>query len=253
MAFFLEPVGTPCRREVNRKCTGEGQAAFDIYRSRTFRYLKRWRTQLGYSSAGAGEDVWVAGKFKKPNTASVVLHWVSVWAMVLALHFGLQVVYGTGQYKAAFLAHSYAGLTVLGTVVVRLFLRVLFPWPKEEPEGSRFAGFAAQAAHWALYATMLLTPLTGWIVASSKGCCVKVPGLPSIDLLALGTTSGLPLNAKAAYDVHVFVVWSLFALIGLHVAAALFHHFVRRDGILIRMLPNATRSGSQTLRLARKH
>ena len=82
---------------------------------------------------------------------------------------------------------------------------------------------------------------------------MKVPGLPSIDLLALGTTSGLPLNAKAAYDVHVFVVWSLFALIGLHVAAALFHHFVRRDGILIRMLPNATRSGSQTLRLARKH
>jgi cytochrome b561 len=250
MAFFLEPVGTSRRREVNRQCSGEGRAAFNVYRSRTFRYFKRWRKQLGYSSASTAEDVQVAGKFKKPNTASVVFHWVSVWAMVLALHFGLQAVYGTGQYKAAFLAHAYAGLTVLGTVVVRLFLRVLFPWPKEEPEGSRLAGFAAQAAHWALYAMMLLTPLTGWIVASSKGCCVKVPGLPSIDLLALGTTYGLPLNAKAAYDVHVFVVWSLFALIGLHVAAALFHHFVRRDTILIRMLPNVTRFRS--LKLADK-
>jgi len=84
---------------------------------------------------------------------------------------------------------------------------------------------------------MLLVPLTGWIVASSMGCCMTVPGLPNIDLLAAGVSTGSPLNARAAYHVHVFFVWMLFAVIALHVLAALYHHFIARDVILIRMLP----------------
>jgi cytochrome b561 len=84
---------------------------------------------------------------------------------------------------------------------------------------------------------MLLTPLTGWIVASSMGCCMTVPGLPNIDLLGSGLSIGRPISAMTAYHVHVFFVWTLLALISLHVMAALFHHFVFRDPILVRMVP----------------
>jgi cytochrome b561 len=91
--------------------------------------------------------------------------------------------------------------------------------------------------HWTLYALMLLTPLTGWIVASKMGCCMTVPGLPNIDLLGSGLSIGRPISATTAYHVHVFFVWTLLALISLHVLAALFHHFVVRDTILIRMIP----------------
>jgi cytochrome b561 len=89
--------------------------------------------------------------------------------------------------------------------------------------------------HWTLYALMLLTPLTGWIVASEVGC-TAVPRLPNIDRLGSSFSIGHPVSAMT-YHVHVFFVWSLLALISLHVTAALFHHFVFRDTILVRMIP----------------
>jgi cytochrome b561 len=174
---------------------------------------------------------------KRPNIASVIAHWAAAWAMILALYFGLSAVYGNGPRQEIFAAHAYAGLTVLGLVVIRLFLRTLLPWPKEESEGSLTLKLIAEAMHWTLYALMLLTPLTGWIVASSMGCCVTVPGLANIDHLGSGFPIGRPISAMTAYQVHVFFVWTLLALISLHVMAALFHHFVFRDTILVRMIP----------------
>ena len=174
---------------------------------------------------------------KRPNIASVIAHWAAAWAMILALYFGLSAVYGNGPHQEIFAAHAYAGLTVLGLVVIRLFLRTLLPWPKEESEGSLTLKLIAEAMHWTLYALMLLTPLTGWIVASSMGCCVTVPGLANIDRLGSGFPIGRSISAMTAYQVHVFFVWTLLALISLHVMAALFHHFVFRDTILVRMIP----------------
>ncbi len=175
-------------------------------------------------------------QLKRPNIVSVIAHWGAAWAMILALYFGLSAVYGNGPRQETFAAHAYAGLTVLGLVVIRLFLRTLLPWP-EESGGSRIPKLIAEAMHWALYALMLLTPLTGWIVASSMGCCMAVPGLPNIDLLGSGLSIGRPIGGMTAYHIHVFLVWTLLALISLHVMAALFHHFVLRDIILIRMIP----------------
>ena len=169
---------------------------------------------------------------KRPNIASVIVHWGAAFAMILALYFG----YGNGPRQEAFVAHAYAGLTVLGLVVVKLFLRTLLPGPEEESGGSRISKLVAEAMHWALYALMLLTPLTGWIVASEVGS-MAVPRLPNIDRLGSGFSIGHPDSAMTAYHVHVFFVWSLLALISLHVTAALFHHFVFRDTILVRMIP----------------
>ena len=169
---------------------------------------------------------------KRPNIASVIVHWGAAFAMILALYFG----YGNGPRQEAFVAHAYAGLTVLGLVVVRLFLRTLLPGPEEESGGSRISKLVAEAMHWALYALMLLTPLTGWIVASEVGS-MAVPRLPNIDRIGSGFSIGHPDSAMTAYHVHVFFVRSLLALITLHVTAALFHHFVFRDTILVRMIP----------------
>jgi cytochrome b561 len=183
---------------------------------------------------------------KRPNMVSVIAHWAAAWAMILALYFGLSAVYGNGPRQETFAAHAYAGLTVLGLVVIRLFLRTLLPWPTEETEGSQILKLVAEAMHWALYALMLLTPLTGWIVASSMGCCMAVPGLPNIDLLGSGLSIGRPVSAMTAYHVHVIFVWTLLALISLHVMAALFHHFVFRDTILVRMIPVLGRRAGST-------
>jgi cytochrome b561 len=69
---------------------------------------------------------------KRPNISSVMTYWAAAWAMILALYFGLSAVYGNGLRQEAFAAHAYAGLTVLGLVFIRLFVRTLLPWPKEK-------------------------------------------------------------------------------------------------------------------------
>src|SRR5262245_27708296 len=82
---------------------------------------------------------------KRPNIVSVIAHWGAVWAMILALYLGLSAVYGNGPRQEAFVAHAYAGLTVLGLVVIKLFLRTLLPWPQEESGGSRIPKLIAEA------------------------------------------------------------------------------------------------------------
>src|SRR6202008_830534 len=160
---------------------------------------------------------------KRPNIASVIAHWAAGLAMIPALYFG----YGNGPLQEAFLSHAYAGPAVLGLVVVRLFLRTLLPWPEEEKGGPRISRLVAEAMHWTLYALMLLTPLTGWIVASEVGS-TAVPRLPNIVRLGSSFSIGNPVSVMT-YRVHVFFVWSLLALISLHVTAALFHYISCRD------------------------
>src|SRR5258705_673739 len=97
---------------------------------------------------------------KRPNIISVVAHWGAAWAMILALYFGLSAVYGSGPRQEAFVAHAYAGLTVLCLVVITLFLRTLLPWPNEESGGSRVTKLVAEAMDWTLFALLVLTALT---------------------------------------------------------------------------------------------
>ncbi|TWA97242.1 cytochrome b [Bradyrhizobium stylosanthis] len=177
------------------------------------------------------------GQARRPNLVSVAAHWAGAWLILLALYFGLSAVYGSGPREDAFVAHAHAGLTVLGLVVIRLFLRTMMPWPKAPSGSSGILHVVAEAMHWTLYGLMILTPLTGWIVASSMQCCMGVPGLPDLDALGSGIPLGHPARAMAAYHVHVLLVWSLLSLISLHVLAALAHHFIFRDPILVRMFP----------------
>lgn len=88
---------------------------------------------------------------------------------------------------------------------------------------------------------MFLISLTGWITASSFGCCIGVPGLPDINQLSLGTGGGDPADPAVAYSIHRVLPWALLALILLHVAATLFHHFIAQDETLTRMLPGPAR------------
>jgi cytochrome b561 len=73
--------------------------------------------------------------------------------------------------------------------------------------------------------------LLGWANASSRGWTVSLFGvIPLPALAATGSTLG-----HAMGDVHQVVAWALLGLVGLHIAAAVFHHFVLRDGVLRRM------------------
>jgi cytochrome b561 len=93
----------------------------------------------------------------------------------------------------------------------------------------------SRVTHFLLYAALVVVPLLGWINASSRGWTVRLVGVvPYPALSAPGSAFGNEMG-----DVHGILAWVLFALVGLHIAAALFHRFVLRDHVLQRMLPEA--------------
>ena len=178
-----------------------------------------------------------------PNIGSVTLHWLGSALVFLALLAGLFAVYFSSgccgaDRRIAYLLHGYAGLAVLGIVVLRLMFRARYSWPPTAHAATaRLGNMVAKIIHWTLYGMMILIPLTGWIMASGMGCCWSVPGLPDVNMLSLGISDRSLADIGAAYRVHVALVWIIIALIALHVSAALVHHHYHKNDILHRMLP----------------
>jgi cytochrome b561 len=162
------------------------------------------------------------------------LHWVIVGLLVV------QVTLGTiadglplGLDKLAVLArHKSFGITILGLAVVRLAWR-WFDRPPPLPAMPAWQLLAARVNHWALYALLFLLPVSGWLMSSASNYPVSWFGLAQLPDLV-----GPDRDAKEWFnDLHHFFIYSLYALAVLHVAAALKHQFVDRDGLLLRMLP----------------
>ena len=180
----------------------------------------------------------------RPNTGSVTLHWLGSALVFLALLAGLFAVYYSSgccgaDRRIAFLLHAYAGLAVLGIVVLRLMFRARYSWPHMALSKARLGDIVAKIIHWTLYGMMILIPLTGWIMASGMGCCWSVPGLPDVNMLSLGIGDRSLADIGAAYRVHVALVWIIIALIALHVSAALVHHQYHKNDILHRKIGRA--------------
>ena len=180
---------------------------------------------------------------KRPNAGSVTFHWLGAALVFLALLAGLFAVYYSSgccgaDRRIAFLFHAYAGLAVLGLVVLRLMFRAAYSWPDTVHSGTaRLGHIVAKIIHWTLYGMMMLIPLTGWIMASGMGCCWSVPGLPDVNLLSLGISNRSVADIGAAYRVHVALVWLIIGLVAVHVSAGLIHHHYHKTDILHRMLP----------------
>jgi cytochrome b561 len=97
----------------------------------------------------------------------------------------------------------------------------------------RWQEVAARLNHWALYVLLFALPLTGWLMSSAANRPASWFGLVQLpDFVAPDE------RLEEAFEAaHEFLVNALFALVGLHVAAALKHQFVDRDGLFLRMLP----------------
>lgn len=129
--------------------------------------------------------------------------------------------------------HFSFGVLILVVMAVRFLFRLLYPVPLDMPGSPLWERCAARATHLAFYFILLVGPFLGWASASAHKLPVDVFGIFLLPDVA-------PEKARwalTAGDVHSYMMWALLALIALHVAAALYHHFLRRDGVLRRMLP----------------
>jgi len=129
--------------------------------------------------------------------------------------------------------HFMLGLSVFILVAVRLATRLFSgPVPRIEPELPAWQERLSALAHLALYVFMIGMPVLGWFAVSAKGDPVVFLGrqLPTL----IGHDKSLYESLK---DIHETIGTVGYFLIGLHAAAALFHHYVMRDNTLRRMLP----------------
>ncbi len=102
------------------------------------------------------------------------------------------------------------------------------------PVPPRWQALLAKAAHIALYGLMIVLPLSGWLMLSAAGKPIPFFAWELPPLVAPSKSV-----AKAIAEVHETIASVGYALIGLHAAAALFHHYLLRDNTLRLMLPGA--------------
>jgi cytochrome b561 len=129
--------------------------------------------------------------------------------------------------------HISVGVLILFVAVLRLTWWAGHPEPPPEDGLPPRQVQSARAVHWLLYALLFVLPVLGWLNASWRGFPVIMFGLELPKLLATRAPGG-----GWTGDVHALLAtYGLLTLVGLHVAAALYHYFIRRDGVLQRMLP----------------
>lgn len=189
------------------------------------------------------------------TVVAIILHWAIAVAILGMIPLGwwmgeaLEQPATQAQAIAAFQLHKSIGLTVLALSVIRLAWRLMNPAPPL-PEGMKpWERLLAKAVHWAFYGIIVFMPLTGWLYVSTAWSvhdhrALDVPTLyfglfrvPHILGLA-GMSEDVRAALAAIFEFsHSKLAWGAIGLAVLHVAAALKHQFVDKDGLLGRMIP----------------
>lgn len=164
------------------------------------------------------------------------LHWV-IFILVLAM-LACGFVMGSlpeSMQGDAYRAHKLTGIIILGLMVFRLLWRWVNPTPVLPNTMPGWQKLAAWAVHALFYIVLFAMPLTGWILSTAAG---HAPVLYGIDIAL--PFPGISLDDSLATflgHVHEYGAFFLLALLALHIAASLKHHYIDHDDILKRMMP----------------
>lgn len=166
------------------------------------------------------------------------LHWLMAAFILAMLFIGVGMVSTVSQrYLTLVSIHKPLGIAILVLVLLRIGVRLRFgapPLPADLPEPMKLA---AHLSHYAFYALMLAMPLIGWAMLSAAAYPVQVlnftlpPIVPQSDTLH-----------SLLWTAHYTLAFAFFALILLHLSAALFHALIRRDDVFGAMAPVPGRS-----------
>ena len=180
-------------------------------------------------------------------TLTIVLHWLiaALLAFEVALGLNMEDARGTAKFTV-FQLHKSVGITILLLVLLRIVWRF-----RRRPPPLTATGWErtlAKIVHGAFYLLLLALPVSGWIVVSASKIAVPTLLYGTIPWPHLPGFATMTAGAKEAWNhtaefVHVNLVTVLYGLVALHVAGALKHHFIDRDGDMARIAPGV-RTGS---------
>lgn len=169
------------------------------------------------------------------GAAAKTFHWLI--ALLIFAQFGLGIdgaQLPLGIDKLIMLArHKSVGITIFLLAALRVSWRWFSPPPLLPGNMIKSERLLAHASHTLLYVLLFALPLTGWFFSSASGIAVSwfnIVALPNV----VPTSKSL---ASVLLSVHIALAITLAIVVVGHIAAALWHHFVRRDTVLVRMLP----------------
>lgn len=175
-----------------------------------------------------------SGTATRYTTPAIALHWLLALAIVAMLALGtwMSSLPFSPLRLRLYNWHKWAGVVVLALSLLRLAWRLTHR-PPPAVAMPAWQRRAAAASHGLMYALFVAVPLAGWAYSSAAGFPVVLFGVwPLPDFVAADRAL-----AEAIRPLHRTLAWALGALVALHVAAALHHQFVLRDGLLARMWP----------------
>ena len=168
------------------------------------------------------------------TSLAIVLHWLLALALLGSFSVGLYMAdlpVSPARLKL-YNWHKWAGVTILALSALRLIWRLTHTPPEDLPMPA-WQQRTAHLTHQAMYLLFFAVPLVGWAYSSAAGFPVVWFGvLPLPDFVTPDKAL-----ADAIKPVHGALAWALAALAALHVAGALKHHFIDRDGLIARILP----------------
>lgn len=162
------------------------------------------------------------------------LHWLMAVLIIAMLFIGVGMASTVSETRSWLIdLHKPLGLLLLCLVALRLCVRLLTSTPPLPAGLPTLQRAAALASHGLLYALMVAQPLVGWAMLSAGGYPIVLFGtivLPPI-------VPVIPALFAILRELHLLLALLLFATILVHVGAALFHAWIRRDGVFRSMQP----------------
>ena len=165
------------------------------------------------------------------NLLARVLHWSMAVAILAMLFVGAAMVVSLRHRELLLDLHRPLGLAILLLAIVRLANRLRHPPPPLPADMPRIQVLAAKASHWLLYALMFAMPVIGWAMLSAGAYPVVL--FDGVNLPPILPHS--PVLYGFLRPLHGVLAYLLFFTILAHLGAALFHAWVRRDGVFSQM------------------
>lgn len=169
------------------------------------------------------------------GSLSIGLHWLML-LLFIAVYGSIELrelfEKGSDPREALKAWHFMLGMLVFVLVWLRIAARFTGPTPLIHPAPPEMQEISGKLLHLALYLLMIGMPLTGWLLLSAAGKPIPFFGLELPALIAENKDL-----AKQIKELHEAVGKAGYLLIGLHAAAALYHHYIKRDDTMTRILP----------------
>lgn len=172
------------------------------------------------------------GGMRRYHGLLVLLHWLLAICLIGILAYGFLVVAPTANTDVRKIEilrlHMTGGMLLFALMSLRFVVRLVTQHPRPATVGNPSLDRLARLVHWTFYALVLLMAATGLATA-------VLANLNEIVFAGSGAPLPANLNAYPTRVAHGYLAWVFVILIALHVVAALYHHFVRGDGLLRRM------------------